>query len=208
MISYLVIEPLPPVYTGRSPRGPASPEKLGKRAARLHVQDLRDTRSRKDVVTTSHALTEPKRGQQRPQIVEPDVGVSSAFICAPICLQWFTRANWRRFGGTFLFNPAAPEIRLKHLQQNLLPHTLIIVAVRRYCPDFFEMLRTSAPACGRWQAHLCPHLFAMVYEGELAAVWGHIFVQSGRAGDPAEACPTPANPGDEPGQAQFALKPS
>src|ERR1035441_7663982 len=92
MISYLVIEPLPPVYTGRSPRGPASPEKLGKRAARLHVQDLRDTRSRKDVVTTSHALTEPKRGQQRPQIVEPDVGVSSA---------------------------------LKHLQQNLLPHTLI-----------------------------------------------------------------------------------
>src|ERR1035438_5739779 len=35
-------------------------------------------------------------------------------ICAPICLQWFTRANWRRFGGTFLFNPAAPEIRLKH----------------------------------------------------------------------------------------------
>src|ERR1035438_8844497 len=33
-------------------------------------------------------------------------------ICAPICLQWFTRANWRRFGGTFLFNPAAPEIRL------------------------------------------------------------------------------------------------
>src|ERR1035438_7138462 len=32
----------------------------------------------------------------------------------------------------------------------------------------------------------------MVYEGELAAVWGHIFVQSGRAGDPAEACPTNA----------------
>src|ERR1035441_7010845 len=24
-----------------------------------------------------------------------------------------------------------------------------------------------------WGAHLCPHLFAMVYEGELAAVWGH-----------------------------------
>src|ERR1035441_3272406 len=46
---------------------------------------------------------------------------------------------------------------------------------------------------GRWQAHLCPHLFAMVYEGELAAVWGHIFVQSGRAGDRAEACPTNAS---------------
>src|ERR1039457_2522984 len=59
-----------------------------------------------------------------------------------------------------------------------------------------------------WQAHLCPHLFAMVYEGELAAVWGHIFVQSGRAGDPAEACPTMDRPGNEPGQAQFALKPS
>src|ERR1039458_3193405 len=44
-----------------------------------------------------------------------------------------------------------------------------------------------------WGAHLCPHLFAMVYEGELAAVWGHIFVQSGRAGDPAEACPTNAS---------------
>src|ERR1039458_9640569 len=29
----------------------------------------------------------------------------------------------------------------------------------------------------------------MVYEGELAAVWGHIFVQSGRAGDPAHLCP-------------------
>jgi hypothetical protein len=70
-------------------------------------------------------------------------------ICAPICLQWFTRANWRRFGGTF---------------------------------------------------HLCPHLFATVYEGELAAVWGHIFVQSGRAGDPAEACPT--NEAQPPGNGQ------
>src|ERR1017187_6482549 len=84
----------------------------------------------------------------------------SRLICAPICLQWFMRANWRRFGVTFLFNPAAPEIPLKHA-----PHA-------------------AQPP------HLCPHLFAMVYEGELAAVWGHIFVQSGRAGDPAEACPT------------------
>src|ERR1035438_6994680 len=40
----------------------------------------------------------------------------------------------------------------------------------------------------------------MVYEGELAAVWGHIFVQSGRAGDPAEACPT--NAAQSPGNGQ------
>src|ERR1035438_8810143 len=40
----------------------------------------------------------------------------------------------------------------------------------------------------------------MVYEGELAAVWGHIFVQSGRAGDPAEACLT--NAAQSPGNGQ------
>src|ERR1035438_458965 len=49
----------------------------------------------------------------------PDTGTAGLrpagkLICAPICLQWFMRANWRRFGGTFLFNPAAPEIPLKH----------------------------------------------------------------------------------------------
>src|ERR1035438_10109851 len=43
--------------------------------------------------------------------MRPQAGAGK-LICAPICLQWFTRANWRRFGGTFLFNPAAPEIRL------------------------------------------------------------------------------------------------
>jgi hypothetical protein len=45
--------------------------------------------------------------------MRPQAGAGK-LICAPICLQWFMRANWRRFGGTFLFNPAAPEIPLKH----------------------------------------------------------------------------------------------
>src|ERR1035438_9207929 len=45
---------------------------------------------------------------------------------------------------------------------------------RQGCPAYIR-------AALGWQAHLCPHLFAMVYEGELAAVWGHMFVQSGRA---------------------------
>jgi hypothetical protein len=43
--------------------------------------------------------------------MRPQAGAGK-LICAPICLQWFMRANWRRFGGTFLFNPAAPEIPL------------------------------------------------------------------------------------------------
>src|ERR1019366_693057 len=68
MISYLVIEPLQPVYTGRSPRGPAFPGKLWKTSREAaHSGSPQHLVSQRcdDYLQT---LTEPTGSQKRPQI--------------------------------------------------------------------------------------------------------------------------------------------
>jgi hypothetical protein len=63
MISYLVIRPLPLVYTGQSQREPASPDTARQRTPRLQVQDLGYTGFGKDVMIASDALGESERAK-------------------------------------------------------------------------------------------------------------------------------------------------
>jgi len=63
MISYLVIRPLPLVYTGQSQREPASPDTVSPENPRLLVQDLGYAGFGKDVMIASDALGESKRAK-------------------------------------------------------------------------------------------------------------------------------------------------
>ena len=49
--------------------------RLGKRAARLEVQDLVHVRTREDMVTASYPLREAETQEESLQIGEPDVGI-------------------------------------------------------------------------------------------------------------------------------------